>query len=107
MLLSQTQVSELQNSLSLSQACVVELKPQLALHSGKCQAKCTEVELARVALDVTREELAEVQIIKGTLQMQNIQLQVSTNHTVMWMKYDSFGIGNLFMYITDICPFYD
>ena len=86
---------------------MVELKSQLALHSGKCQAISAEVEQARNVLAVSREELAEVQITKGTLQMQNIQLQVSTNHTVIWMKYDSFGIGNLFMYITDICPFYD
>ena len=75
-------MSELQNSLSLSQACAVELKSQLAqlaLHSGKCQAIRADVEQARIALDVTREELAETQRDKETLQMQSTQLQVATN----------------------------
>ena len=58
---------------------MVELTSQLALHSGKCQAISAEVEKARIALDVTREELAEAQRDKETLQMQSTQLQVATN----------------------------
>ena len=85
LLSSQTRVSELQNSLSLNQTCMVEMKSRLAKQSGQCQAISAEAEQARTALAVSREELAEAQRAKGALQMQNTQLLVSTNYTLVYV----------------------
>ena len=74
--LSQSQVSDLHASLSLSQTSVVELKFQLAGQAHLCQVLGADVKTLKEVVDISRQELAQAHEAREALQVQNGQLKV-------------------------------